>query len=71
MFTKFFPLIFPAPVLEQVRQRLAVADKQVIDETITGFTYAMQAIGYTLHCIRQVALFCLNVRTAKLIRNAL
>ncbi|ECN1823624.1 hypothetical protein AAE416_005044 [Escherichia coli] len=47
MFTKFFPLIFPAPVLEQVRQRLAVADKQVIDETITGFTYAMQAVGYT------------------------
>ncbi|EOR7868428.1 hypothetical protein FYL99_RS25885 [Escherichia coli] len=47
MFNKFTPLIFSPPVLEQVRQRLAVADKQVIDETITGFTYAMQAVGYT------------------------
>lgn len=47
MFDKFFPLEFPESVLEQARQRLTIADKQVVDETITPFIYAMQAVGYT------------------------
>ncbi|VAK79585.1 Uncharacterised protein [Enterobacter cloacae] len=47
MFNKFSTIVFPATVLEQARQRLAAADKQVIDETITGFMYAMQGLGYT------------------------
>ncbi|HAU5495968.1 TPA: hypothetical protein JD192_21545 [Cronobacter sakazakii] len=46
MFNKFFPLEFPAHLVEQGREQMAQSDPQIVDETLTVFAYVMKAMGY-------------------------
>ena len=67
MFTKFIPLVFPAHLVEQGRERLAQSDPQIVDATLTVFAYVMKAMGYapSLHpagCVLTAT--CQNCRSS-------